>query len=264
MSYSKFKFTLDLQRAHSRISIPVTLGDTSRTFNISLCDGGAPYYIADGCLAMLSIKRPTGTFIQAFCVIEDNAVIKYDFSENPSTAAVEGIHDCQIILYDPDGAEIATARFIMVVNSRVVGSDDTNIPDDVQNAIQNIIDAEAARAEAEEARAKAEAERVAAFDKLIGGIGGSLSASVLTKVSLLASAWVSVEDQLHSQVVTMSGITPKSKVDLQPSAEQLAVFHEKDLAFVTENDGGTITVFVIGDKPANDYTIQATITEVSI
>lgn len=265
MNYSKFRFTLDMQSALSQISLPVTLGDTSRTLYISLCDSGAPYFIADGCLAMLSIRRPTGTFMQAFCAIEDNAVIRYDFSENKNTAAVEGVHDCQIVLYDADGDEVATPRFTMVVNSRVVNKDDLNISDEDQSAIQNMIAAEAARAAAEEARVKAESERAAAFDKMMGGGGGGFATqATLTTVNLPASAWITVEELLHSQVVAMSGITAKSKVDLQPSVEQLTIFHEKDIAFVTENDEGVITVFAIGDKPTNDYTIQATITEVSV
>ena len=41
-----------------------------------------------------------------------------------------------------------------------------------------------------------------------------------------------------------------------------AVFYEKDITFVTENDGGVVTVYAIGQKPQNDYTIQVTITEV--
>jgi hypothetical protein len=49
---------------------------------------------------------------------------------------------------------------------------------------------------------------------------------------------------------------------LTPSAEQLAIFHEKDLAFVTENVDGVVTIYAIGDKPLNDYVIQATLTEV--
>ena len=64
--------------------------------------------------------------------------------------------------------------------------------------------------------------------------------------------------------VANATITPKSKVDLQPSSEQLAVFHEKDLAFVTENDDGVVSVFCIGQIPQNDYTIQATVTEVVV
>ena len=57
-------------------------------------------------------------------------------------------------------------------------------------------------------------------------------------------------------------MTENSKVDLLPSIEQLAIFHEKDLAFVTENVGGTVTVYALGDKPANNYTMQVSITEV--
>lgn len=97
------------------------------------------------------------------------------------------------------------------------------------------------------------------------------SASVVTKsapirlvyITLLASAWVGGAGNF-GQIVNVEGVTANSKVDLQPSAEQLAVFHNKDIAFTTENEDGVITVRVIGDKPTNDYTIQATITEVSV
>ena len=82
-------------------------------------------------------------------------------------------------------------------------------------------------------------------------------------VSLPASEWVG-EESPYSQVVHLDGITEYSKVDLQPSVEQLEVFHDKDIAFSTENEDGVITVFAIGDKPTNDYSIQATVTEVIV
>ena len=92
----------------------------------------------------------------------------------------------------------------------------------------------------------------------------STSSSVwLAEVSLPASAW-SGSDKLWSQVVTIPGTTAYSKVDLTPSAEQLTIFHEKDIAFTTENDNGIITAFAIGDKPSLDYTIQAVVTEVTV
>ena len=81
------------------------------------------------------------------------------------------------------------------------------------------------------------------------------------EVSLLASEW-SGSNNLYSQVVNIEGVTNRSQVDLTPSVEQLAIFYEKDLAFVTENENGIVTVYAIGQKPANDYTIQVTITEV--
>lgn len=68
----------------------------------------------------------------------------------------------------------------------------------------------------------------------------------------------------YGQAVTIQNaeITPNSKIDLQLTPDQLVVFYEKDLAFVTENDNGVVTIYCIGQIPQNDYTIQAIITEV--
>lgn len=80
-------------------------------------------------------------------------------------------------------------------------------------------------------------------------------------VTLLADKWTE-SGKIYSQVVEIAGVTKNSQVDLTPSVEQLVIFHDKDLAFVTENVDGVVTVYAIGQKPANDYTIQVTITEV--
>lgn len=80
-------------------------------------------------------------------------------------------------------------------------------------------------------------------------------------VTLLERAWVD-EGERHSQVVEIPGVTPSTKVDLQPTAEQLVEFHDKILAFVAENDGGVVTVYAIGHRPTGDHTIQTTLTEV--
>lgn len=93
-----------------------------------------------------------------------------------------------------------------------------------------------------------------------GGVGGS-SARV-AEVTLLSANWAG-DDNPYSQVVTIDGITANSQVDLTPSVEQLAIFYDKSIAFVAENKGGVVTVYAIGQKPENDYTMQVTITEVS-
>lgn len=85
----------------------------------------------------------------------------------------------------------------------------------------------------------------------------------LVRIDLPASAWEGA-DSLYSQVVAIEGATPYSKVDLLPSVEQLAIFHNKDVAFVTENEDGVVTVYAIGDKPLLDYQMQAQITEVTV
>lgn len=90
------------------------------------------------------------------------------------------------------------------------------------------------------------------------------STAAIGVVELLADRWVTVDDNLYSQRVTIEGVTENSQVDLTPSVEQLKVFYEKDLTLVTENEGGIVTVYAIGQKPQNDYTIQVTITEVIV
>ncbi len=87
--------------------------------------------------------------------------------------------------------------------------------------------------------------------------------AAITEVTLKASNWEG-DASPYSQVVAIAGVTAYSQVDLTPSAEQLSAFYYKDLAFVTENDGGVVTVYAIGQKPENDYTIQVTITEVDV
>ena len=83
----------------------------------------------------------------------------------------------------------------------------------------------------------------------------------VSSVVLRASAWEG-SDGAYSQVVEVDGVTPYTKVDLQPSLEQIEIFHEKDIAFTTENNNGIVRVHVVGDKPQNDYTIQVTLKEV--
>lgn len=85
----------------------------------------------------------------------------------------------------------------------------------------------------------------------------------ISHIELPAANWQG-ENSLYSQVVTIPGITDHSKVDLLPSVEQLAIFFNKNVSFVTENEDGVVTVFAIGDKPLLDYTMQVQITEVAV
>lgn len=166
MIYSKHRFTLEMQAAHSQIAIPVTVGDTGKIFYINLTDGGEPYKVTDGSLAVLTIHRPTGTYLQAFCPIKNNSTIVYDFLQNENTAVVEGIYNCELTLYGPttEGV-ISTSWFTMVVNPRVVNSDNLIITDENRTAIDAMLAAEATRQSNEEARVSAESGRVSAEEK---------------------------------------------------------------------------------------------------
>lgn len=106
---------------------------------------------------------------------------------------------------------------------------------------------------------------VTPYDKLPYLSADSFVLPTPSYVTLYANKWVQADDKRYYQKVTVSNatITPNSKVDLQPSSEQLTVFHEKDLAFVAENEDGVVSVFCVGQTPTNDYTIQATVMEVA-
>lgn len=87
------------------------------------------------------------------------------------------------------------------------------------------------------------------------------------KVHIDSTQWRQAEDgddDRFYQIVTVQNavVTVNSKVDLNPSSDDLAIFHEKDLAFVAENHDGQIRIYCIGQTPKNSYTIPVTITEV--
>ena len=263
MNSSNYRFTLDLHSTQSQISLPVTVGDTARVFLISLSDGGLPFEIDLDCLVQISIKRPTGSHLEAFCAVINKTTIKYDFEQNPNTAAIDGVHDCSITVYDSEGRELGSPRFTMVVSNRVVNKDDFDITDEDKTLVDAMIEAEQARQAAETERIKAETERAETVRTLVEAIENGNFDPKYTSISLVASKWEGTEDP-YSQVVDIEGITANSKVDLLPSVEQLAIFHDKDLAFVTENEDGVVTVYAIGDMPTQDYTIEVCITEVKI
>lgn len=68
----------------------------------------------------------------------------------------------------------------------------------------------------------------------------------------------------YGQVVTVHNaeVTKTSKVTLQITSDQMAIFYLKDLAFMTEQEDCEVTVFCVGNVPENDYEIEVEVTEV--
>ena len=88
--------------------------------------------------------------------------------------------------------------------------------------------------------------------------GGGGTAAKLRNITLPAANWKGGESPYY-QVVDVEGVSVNSKVELQASAE---TFYNKAIALTAVNEEGVVTVYASGDKPTDDYTIQATITEV--
>lgn len=160
MNFSTYRFTLDLQKHQSQMSIAAFHYDTAIKLSIGLTDGGVPYYLEDGCIAVLWGTRADGSPISHKCSIENNTRIIYEF--NNETAKITGVVNCQIRLYK-DGEEIITApKFIIVVAERLVNDIDIlDAEDDVftheqLSALDGLFVNESARAEAEAGRVEAE------------------------------------------------------------------------------------------------------------
>ena len=160
MNTSIFRFSLDLHSLHSQVTIPAFHGDTSITLYITITDGGKPVIIPVGSLAKITIKRPTGTYLEDFCMIKDNLTIVYPFSQNEGTCAVEGINECDITLYSPTGGQVGSPRFAIMVAEKVMKKDDILISDEDYKIAEAMATAEAERRLAEIRREEAEAARV--------------------------------------------------------------------------------------------------------
>lgn len=160
MNNSTYRFTLDLQKHQSQMSIAVFQYDTAVRLHISLTDGGKPYLIADGSYAVLYGKRADGKALAHDCQIQGNTEIIYDFED--TTACVAGAVDCQIKLYGTDQKLITAPKFMIAVDERVVSDDDIIAEGGELSAFDEIFFTENERIEAEKEREKAEALRVAA------------------------------------------------------------------------------------------------------
>lgn len=156
------RFNLDLHSSQSQISIPVMQGDTNRAFHITLSEGGKPYNIEDGIIAVLTVKHPTGTHLVRECVILRNNTIEYDFRRDDDdhgyTAAVLGNNNCELTLYAPDASHVASPKFGLVVHDRAMPRT-TDLPNADKIGLDGIYAAEQRRAEAENQRETNEVDR---------------------------------------------------------------------------------------------------------
>lgn len=139
---------------------------------------------------------------------------------------------------------------------------DTKLSSESTNPVQNKVITQVLLALQE--NAFTEEDKQIIISDIIEIFKSSLKTAKIGEVTLSASAWVSAGDSLYNQIVDVEDVTNKSQVDLTPNDEQLVIFYEKDLTFVTKNEGGVVTVIAIGQKPANDYTVQVTLTEVDV
>lgn len=85
----------------------------------------------------------------------------------------------------------------------------------------------------------------------------------MTTINLPASAWVGAAEP-YSQAIEIATVTPLSKIDLQPTAQQIVDLQNAETSLMIDNNNGELTCYAIGNKPTSDYTIQVFIQEVTL
>lgn len=102
------------------------------------------------------------------------------------------------------------------------------------------------------------ANYTAEFTGPFSSMVGSTAKRVI--ISLPASGWKGAESPF-SQSVIVEGISANSKVDLTVDSGQMEKLMQTIIYI--ENDDGAATAWAIGQKPAEDFTLTAFITEVT-
>lgn len=244
MNYSISYFTLDINDAVSQVSLRVKKIDTNKKLKVLLTENGRPFKIGEGCTVVFSGRKADGTVIYNDCEVKNNTI---EYVLSPQVLAAGGIVECEFLVYGGDSQVTCSSKFLIEVYETTYDIDhiveSTNEFSALTKAMSRL---ETATDEAEEALEVAKK---------------SIPRKIT--VTLYASAWADTDaDGIYTQEIVVSNATENTQVDLTPSEEQMAIFANKDLTFIVANESGKIIVSAIGDRPTNDYTMQATATEV--
>ena len=101
------------------------------------------------------------------------------------------------------------------------------------------------------------------YDKLVDASTGDEETIKVDSIKLESDAWVNSEDGVYfTQVVAISDITENTKIDLNPTPEQLISIIDSGISMFVTNDNCVVTVYSIGEKPTEDMVIAVTKQEV--
>lgn len=103
---------------------------------------------------------------------------------------------------------------------------------------------------------------VEVWGALSGSTGGG-SLPRLTTVSIPASGWIGSSSP-YNQVISVNGVNANSKLDLQPTSEQISSLQDSEISLMASNNNGVVTVYAFGGKPTVDYNMQILITDVEV
>ena len=83
----------------------------------------------------------------------------------------------------------------------------------------------------------------------------------MTTINLFATDQAGTNSPFN-QTVSITDITYNSKIDLQPTPEQIVELQDADIILMISNNNSIATAYAFGTKPTKDYEMQVLITEV--
>lgn len=84
----------------------------------------------------------------------------------------------------------------------------------------------------------------------------------IATITLAANGWTG-SSAPYSQVVEIVTVTAATKIDLQPTVDQIVSLQNDDIALMAQNTSGSVKIYSFGGKPSADMTMQVMLTEVS-
>lgn len=129
MNAINYRVSLDMLDTLSQATIKAKKGDSACKIHISLAKHGKLFSIGEGCYATFNAKKSDGNFIYDNCTIEGDTIV-YDFAssidENGAcqVSAIEGIVDCEVTLYNVDGAQLTSPRFTLFIDSVIYNGEE--------------------------------------------------------------------------------------------------------------------------------------------
>jgi len=174
--------------------------------------------------------------------------------------------EIRIIQLASRGEEVrdAIVDALQSIESRVAVTIDADLSDTSENPLQNKVIYAALQGKQEaltiDGAPTSESDNPVTSGGVYEALSGKQDGIRLATIEL-SDSWSGSGP--FTQAVSLSGITPGSKVDIQPDAD---VFTSLLLDGVTalwiQNDNGSLTAYALGAAPTDELTIQCTVTEV--
>lgn len=152
MKNAIYRLTLDVQKDNEQAVVRCKQGDTARTIEVTLVDGGQPYAYGSNTYVVMTGKKADGTVLFSSTEVRQDGTIVYEFSRQ--AAAVAGRILCEIRVYGMDDRVIASARFRILVDGTIVDDETVESADEfsalteaIANLLAAILDAKTSKKE---------------------------------------------------------------------------------------------------------------------